>query len=84
MRLTRADHPATGHGRSGKEASLMEMYMTTGARCFPQFGPLAVPGGVWTKRVPTAPSGAHRLRTVHPNGSDLQVTDRTRMSASEP
>lgn len=69
----------------------MEIYMTTGARCFPQFGPFAVPGGVWAKRVPTAPSGALRLRAgrlhralISMTCSDLPATDRMGMSAAEP
>jgi hypothetical protein len=56
----------------------MEMCMTTGARYFyfPQRGPVAVPGCLF-----------HRARygaLVNPTGSDLPVTDRMRMSASEP
>lgn len=74
----------------------MEIYTNTGARCFPQSGSFVVPGGVWAKRLPTAPSGARRLRTglrchgafhgalISMTGSDLQVTDRMRMSAPEP
>ena len=69
----------------------MEIYMTTGARCFPQFGPFVVPGAVWSKRLPTAPSGALRPRAgrlhrplVHLTCSDLPVFDRMGMSAAEP
>ncbi len=69
----------------------MEITMTTGARCFPQFGPLAVRGEVWSERVLTAPSGVRRLRAgrfhgalINPIGSDLPVTDRMRRSAAEP
>lgn len=70
----------------------MEIYTTTGARCFPQRGHLAMPGEVWSKRLPTAPTGALRLRagrsfhrTVNnPTGIDLSLTDRMRTSASEP
>lgn len=75
----------------------MEITMITGARCFPQSGPLAAPSGVWSERVRTAPSGMRRLRARrlfhgafygvpanHPIGIDLPVTDRMRRSASEP
>ncbi len=71
----------------------MEIYLTTGARCLPQFGPFAVPEGVWTKRWPTAsvgalrPRGGHRVffRALHNMiGSDLSGTDRMRTSAPEP
>jgi hypothetical protein len=74
----------------------MEIYVTTGARYFPQFGPFVVPEGVWTKRLSTAPSGALRLRAerrchgaffealINMTVSDLSGTDRMRTSASEP
>lgn len=74
----------------------MEICMTTGARHFPRCGSVGVPGGIWSKRPRTAPSGAlprgagrrfHRARTgaqVSPTGIDLLVTDRMHMSASEP
>ncbi|MDQ3760514.1 MAG: hypothetical protein M3460_02075 [Actinomycetota bacterium] len=70
----------------------MKIYMSTGARYFPQFGPVAVSGKVWSERLLTAPSGAFRLRAGHRfhrtlinlTGSDLSVTDRMRTSASEP
>ena len=74
----------------------MEITMTTGARCFPQFGTLTASRGVWSKRVLAAPFGACRLRAgshfrgvfygaqFNPIGSDLPVTDRMRRSASEP
>ena len=71
----------------------MEMCMITGAHYFPQRGPVAVRGGIWSERLL---SGALRLRAgrpfhrarygalVNPTGIDLPVTDRMRMSASEP
>jgi hypothetical protein len=70
----------------------MEICTTTGARCFPQRGHLAMPGEVWSKRLPTAPSGVPRLRAgrslhrsvINPTGTDLSVTNRMRTSASEP
>lgn len=74
----------------------MGMTMTTGARCFPQFGPLAASSEVWSERVRTAPSGARRLRAegsplgafhgalVNPIRIDLPVTNRMRRSALEP
>jgi hypothetical protein len=70
----------------------MEMYMTTGARCFPHLGLVAVSGGIQSKRPRTAPMSARWLlaeRPFHPvlinsTGIDLSVTDRMRMSASEP
>jgi hypothetical protein len=70
----------------------MEMYMTTGARCLPPRGPVAVPGGIWSERLRTVPSSALALRAgrsfhrvlINPTGIDLPVTDRMRMSASEP
>jgi hypothetical protein len=70
----------------------METYMTTGARCFPQFGLVAVPGGIQSKRPRTAPMSARWLlaeRPFHPGlinpiGSDLPATDRLHKSASEP
>ncbi len=70
----------------------MEITMTTGARYFPQFGPLAAPGELWSGCVLTAPWRARQLcvgRSFHgalinPIGSDLPVTDRMRRSASEP
>jgi hypothetical protein len=70
----------------------MEIYLTTGARCFPQCGHLAMSAEVWSKRLLTAPSGASRLRAgrsfhrtvINPTGTDLPVTDRMRTSASEP
>lgn len=70
----------------------MEIIMTTGARCYPQFGPLAMPGGIQSKRPRTVPIGAswqlaerpfHPV-LVNPIGSDLPVTDRPQKSASEP
>lgn len=95
MRLTRADHPATERGSSGREVLAMETSMTTGARDLRQFGALSVPGGTWSKRLRTVPAGALRLRAgspfqaryrvlVHPIGIDQPVTDRMRVSASEP
>lgn len=70
----------------------MEMTMTSGARCFPQYGPLAVSGGTQSKRLRTAPIRADwpfAGRPFHPvpfnpTGIDLPTTDRMRMSASEP
>jgi hypothetical protein len=72
----------------------METFMTTGARYFyfPQRGPVAVPGGIWSERLLPALSGARRLRAgrffqrtlINLTGSDLPVTDRMCMSASEP
>lgn len=74
----------------------MEMCMTTGARYFPRWGPVAARGGIWSERLRTVPSGALRRRAGHPShrafygarvnptGIDLPVTDRMRMSASEP
>ena len=70
----------------------MEMSMTVGAHCFPQFGPLAVLGGIQSKRPRTAPYGVRWLLAerpfhpvlINPTGSDLPVTDRTQKSASEP
>ncbi|MDQ2790735.1 MAG: hypothetical protein DLM60_09475 [Pseudonocardiales bacterium] len=74
----------------------MEIYMTIGARYFPQCGSVGVPGGIWSKRLRTAPSGVlrrsagHRLHLarfgaqVSTTGIDLLVTDRMHMSASEP
>ncbi len=70
----------------------MEMNLATGARYFLQRGPLAVNGGIQSKRLRTVPSGARWLlaeRPFHPvlinsTGIDLPVTDRMRMSASEP
>lgn len=69
----------------------MEITMTTGARYFPQFGPLAAPGEVWSERVLMAPSRARQLcpgrfhrALINPIGIDLLVTDRMRRSASEP
>lgn len=70
----------------------MEMTMASGARCFPQYGPLAVSGGTQFKRLRTVPSGAqwpfaggpfHPV-PVNPTGIDLPTTDRMHMSASEP
>ncbi|PZS37323.1 MAG: hypothetical protein DLM62_19870 [Pseudonocardiales bacterium] len=69
--------------------------MTSGARDFHQFGALGVPGGTWSQRLRAVPSGALRLRAgsscqaryralVHLTGIDLPVTDRMRVSASEP
>lgn len=92
MLLTRMDCPATEHGPSGKGGAVMESYLTTGARRFPQRGHLAMPGEVWSKRLPIAPIGALRLRAgrsfhctvINPTGIDLPVTDRMRTSASEP
>jgi hypothetical protein len=67
----------------------MEMYVTTGARDFPRVGPLGVHGGTWSAL--SVPSGTRRLRAgipfcalLHPTGIDLPVTDRMRLSASEP
>jgi hypothetical protein len=90
--LTRIERPATERGPSGKGGAVMEICTTTGARCFPQRGHLAMPGEVWSKRLPTAPIGALRLRAgrsfhrtvINPTGIDLLVTDRMRTSASEP
>ncbi len=70
----------------------MEMNIATGARYFLQRGPLAVCGGIQSKRLRTVPPGARWLlaeRPFHPVlinsiGSDLPVTERMRMSASEP
>jgi hypothetical protein len=74
----------------------MEISMTTGARYFPQFGPLAVSGEVVARRSLIAPMGALRQHATHlvrwapdrvllsPTGIDLPVPDRMRMSASEP
>jgi hypothetical protein len=70
----------------------MEMSTTTGARHFLQYGPLAVPREIQSKRLRTVPSGARwpfAGRPFHPvlinsTGIDLPVTDRMRMSASEP
>jgi hypothetical protein len=75
----------------------METCMTTGTRYFyfPQRGPVAVPGGIRSERLLPALSGTRRLRAgrffracygalVNLTGSDLPVTDRMRMSASEP
>ena len=71
----------------------MVMNMTTGARCFPHFGPLAVLGGIQSKRLRTAPYGGARWLLaerpfhpvlINPNGSDPTVTDRLHESASEP
>ncbi len=73
----------------------MEMSVSACARDLPKFGPLGVPGGTWSQRVRTAPSGARRLRAessfqaryralVHSIGIDLPVTDRMHLSASEP
>ncbi len=95
MRLARADHPATERGPSGREVLAMEMSMTAGAHDLHKLGTLGVPGETWSQRVRTVPSGARRLRAgssfqarsrglVHPIGIDLPVTDRMRLSASEP
>lgn len=70
----------------------MEMSTATGARYFLQCGPLAVPGGIQSKRLRIVPSGARSLLAerpfhpvhINPTGSDLPATDRMRMSASEP
>jgi hypothetical protein len=70
----------------------MEMNTTTGARCFSQFGLIAVSGGIQSKRPRTAPMSARWLFAerpfhpvlINPNGSDLTVTDRLHKSASEP
>jgi hypothetical protein len=71
----------------------MVMNMTTGARCFPHFGPLAVLGGIQSKLLRTAPYGGARWLLaerpfhpvlINPTGSDLPVTDRLQKSASEP
>ena len=70
----------------------MEMATATGARYFLLRGPHAVFGGIQSKRLRTVPSGTRWLlaeRPFHPvlissTGIDLPVTDRTRMSASEP
>ncbi|MGH3781093.1 MAG: hypothetical protein ACRDRO_10830 [Pseudonocardiaceae bacterium] len=70
--------------------------MTTGARYFPQCGSVGVPGGIWSKRLRSVPSGAlrrsagrrfhwvHYRALVSPTGIDLLVTRRMHMSASEP
>jgi len=72
------------------------MCVTTGARYFPQREPVVVPGRIRSERLLTGLSGAFRLRVglpfhrvcyrarVNPTGIDLPVTDRMRMSASEP
>ena len=70
----------------------MELSMTIGARCFPHFGPLAVLGGIQSKRPRTAPCGVRWLLAerpfhpalINPTGSDLPITDRLQKSASEP
>lgn len=70
----------------------MESTATIGARCFPHAGPLAMSGGIQSKRLRTAPFGARWLLAerpfhpvlINPIGSDLPVTDRLRKSASEP
>jgi hypothetical protein len=73
----------------------MEMSITSGARGLNKLGALSVPGGTWSQRLLTVPSGAlglcagssFRARDrvlVHPIGIDLPVTDRMRLSASEP
>ena len=70
----------------------MEMSIVIGARYLPRCGSLAVSGGIQSKRLWTAPFGARWLLAEHPfhpvlinpTGSDLPVTDRRRMSASEP
>ncbi len=73
----------------------MEMSITSGARDLNKLGALGVPGGTWSQRLRTVPAGALRLRAgscfqarsralVHPIGIDLPVTDRMRLSASEP
>jgi hypothetical protein len=95
MRLTRADHPATESGPSGRGGAPMEMSISSGARGLNKLGALGVSGGTWSQRLRTAPSGALRLRAgsslqaqfralVHPTGIDPPVTDRMRLSASEP
>jgi hypothetical protein len=71
----------------GKEEFPMEMSMTTGTRCFPPFGPLAVPGGIQSKRPRTAPyDGARWLLAERPFHPVLinPTTDRMQKSASEP
>jgi hypothetical protein len=91
MRLTRVDRPDIECGPKGR-SSAMEMSIATGARYFLQRGPLAVQGGIQSKRLRTVPCGARWLlaeRPIHPvlinpTGIDLPVTDRRRMSASEP
>ncbi|HEV7829669.1 MAG TPA: hypothetical protein VGP04_12630 [Pseudonocardiaceae bacterium] len=70
----------------------MEMNTASGARYFLKRGLHAVYGGIQSKRLRTAPRGARWLlaeRPFHPvlinsTGIDLSVTDRMRMSASEP
>jgi hypothetical protein len=70
----------------------MEIYMTTGSRCFPHFGLVAVSGGIQSKRPRTAPLSARWLLAerpfhpvlINPIGSDLPATDRLHKSASEP
>ncbi len=73
----------------------MEMSITSGACDLNKLGALGVPGRIWSQRLLTAPSGALRLHAgssfrarygalVHPTGIDLPVTDRMRLSASEP
>jgi hypothetical protein len=70
----------------------METNMTIGARYFPQFGLVAVPGGIQSKRPRTAPMSARWLLAerpfhpvlINPIGSDLPATDRLHKSASEP
>jgi hypothetical protein len=64
----------------------MEMIMTIGARCFPYFGPLAVPDGIQSKRTRTAPIGARWLLAERPFHPVLvnPTTDRRQKSASEP
>jgi hypothetical protein len=73
----------------------MEMSMTAGARDLQKLGVLGVSGGTWSQRLRTVPSGGRRLRAgnsfqaryralVDPIGIDLPVTDRMRLSASEP
>ena len=95
MRLARADHPATERGPSGREVLAMEMSVSACARDLHKFGVLGVPGGTWSRRLRTVPSGARRSRAggsfqaryralVHSIGLDLPVTDRMHLSASEP
>jgi hypothetical protein len=70
----------------------MEMNTAIGARYFLQRGLHAVYGGIQSKRLRTVPCGARwqlAERPFHPvlinsTGIDLPVTDRMRMSASEP
>jgi hypothetical protein len=75
----------------------MEICMTTtGARYLLPAGLVAVPGGICSQRLLTAPPGAPRLRAgspfhrafsgalINPTGIDLLVPDRMRTSASEP